>query len=259
MPANRPLLVTASLALLVLTAGCMSAIEDDGSAELGNVTVEQLQEETMETMNDVETATFTMDMQMDLAGREVQMEGDGAMDVTNERMRMVMETEMFGETVEITQYVVGNTTYIQSQGQWQRDDVSDAGIWEQHQFEQQHDALEGADVTVTDTRTYEGHEVYVLDVRPDEQTLRELVQQPGANGDQMENVFDDVEIHSMELVQYVDTETYHVRYFEMDANMTVRGEEVTMSMTMSFDDFDEPVDIELPAEAEDAPRVGPTQ
>lgn len=258
MQSTRPLLVTAVLALALLTAGCTSALDSGESTELENMTVEELQTETGETMANVETATFTMEMNMTVSGRNVVLDGDGAMDVENERMRLVSETEMFGEPVEITQYLVGDTMYMKSQGQWQQQQLSGPAVWDQNQLQQQQQFVENADVEVVDTRTYDGREVYVLDVTADEETLQDVLNQPGTS-ERFEDVFEDVEIQNMEATQYIDTESHHVRYFEMDLEMTVQGETVLVQMTMSYDNFGDPVDIELPAEAEDAPQTVPAQ
>lgn len=252
---KRTLLVTALVALVVLSAGCLSALDDDADDSSSvNVTAEELQPDVTAAMEDVETASFTMEMTVLADGEEITtMEGDGTMDLGAERLYQELELELpIGGTEAVTQYIVGETIYTERGDQWVKQDAMELDVWDQYGVEQQPEALAAADVDVTERTTFEGHDVYVLEGEVNEEVFEHLDQQgieddPFADGS--------VEVVDGEFVQYVDVESAHVRYFDMEVVVEEAGEEVTIHMSMSYDAFNEDVDIELPDAAEDAEEI----
>jgi len=238
---TRTLVVTALLALLVASAGCSSGGD---SLDASNApSAQALQENVTREMQSVETATFTMDMTVSSPNQEVTMTADGAMDIPNERMRMALEMSA-GRSVQLTQYVIGNTAYMQVNDQWQTQDLSGQNLWQQNnnQLALQQEILQNASIEVTGSDTVDGNSVWVVSLRPDPADLRAMVsQQAGTSG-----IGENVEFEDIEVTQYVDAETYHVRQIDMAMNMTAQGQESSIDMTMTFADFNEPVTIELP-------------
>jgi len=255
---KRTLLITAVLGVTLLLAGCTSAItgDSDGSDALpDNMTADELQEKAVSASEDVESATFTMDMSMDLGDQgSAEMSTDGAMDMAAEKMRMEMEMDTMGQGFDITQYVVGETIYQQMDGGWQKQSVP--GFWDQSQYAQQQEALESAtEFEVTEQTTVNGNDVYKMEIDVDEEQLLETVQQQG-NQQGMGSLYENADISNVEMTQYIDTDTYQIRQVEMSMDMSMMGEDATMDMTMTYDSINEPVDITLPEEAEGASSAG---
>lgn len=252
---RRALLVTALLALVVLSAGCLSALDDgNGDSSPVNVSADELQPEVTTAMEDIETASFTMEMTVLADGDKMtSTEGEGKMDLGAERLCQKLEVKLpVGGTEAVTQYIVGETVYTERGGQWIQQDAGELGAWDQYEVEQQPEVLEAADVTVTDRTTFDGTEVYVLEGTVDEEVFENLNQQ------QMEDdpfADEHVELVDGEFTQYVDAETSHVRYFDMEVVIEDGSEQVTVQMSMSYDEFNEDVDIELPEAAEDAEEI----
>lgn len=289
MSRNRPaLIVSLLLAIAVLSAGCVGplgggdnasdnpvetptddspATQENQSSETadneqpaldGEVQPDTLRLNALETMDSVETAAFTMQMEMEMSDQTIDLSSEGVMDYESQKMRMEMEMGgMVGEQ-SITQYVVNETMYVKAMGEWQKQDAAEMNIWERNELSQQQALLENSSVEISDTRSYQGHSVHVVNVDPDEETIQEIMASGGA-GNAAGGEFGPAaqpSVSDMAVTQYIDTETNHVRYSEIVVSMETMGEEVDMTMTMTFDEFGEPVDITLPDEAEDATATG---
>lgn len=241
---KRTLLVTVLLTLLVAVSGCLGGA--NGPQGDSTPSAEQIQENTVSAMKDVETATYEMQMTISAGGQNVEMTADGAIDRAAKRMRMNLSMDAGLQSLETTQYVEGNTSYIRLNGQWRTQDISrqtpGEGFWSNNQFAQQTDALEGASVQLNGTETVNGEETYRLEVDADQETVNELLQQQSAATGAIENV----DIDNVQFTQYVDTESNHIRKVEMQMDMSVQGQEATAAMTMSYDNFNEDVSIDIP-------------
>lgn len=238
----RSLLVVAALALLVATAGCA----DGGStAPTDAPEPDALQRNATATMQDVTSATVTMSMDMDANQQTVSMDAEGEMDVENRRMRMDLTMDTGGRTVEVTQYVIDETAYQKIQGSWQTQDLSGQGMWAGgNQLALQERMLENATVEITGSDTVDGRDVWVVSIDPSDEAIQQLLSGTAAN------VGENVDIESLTFEQYVDAESHYVRKLDMAMDAQIQGQSASLNMTMTFDDFNEPVDIQLP---EDAP------
>lgn len=243
---KRALLVTALLALVVTVSGCQTGPETSVPEE--TPTADELRQQTVDAMADVETASFTMDMAVEASGTSIEMSGDGEMDLPARRMRMNLDLSTGGQDISATQYVDGDTAYINVNDQWQRQDMSGQDIWANNQLTQQQEVLEGAEVRLNGTTTVDNRHVYRLEVEANESVVRRLLQQSAASTGSLENV----EVSRLSFTQYVDVETKHVRRLDMQIDMAVQGQSATADMTMTFSNFDEDVTIEIPEEARNA-------
>lgn len=251
MTRTRKLVLIGVLVLSVGLAGCSGLT--GGDEELTEA--ERLQQDAIADMEDVDSYTFTMDMSMDMESDQgdatIDIRADGAANRAEERMymNMTMDITSQGQTQSINQevYQLGETMYVQQFGTWQSQSVgSDA--WENNNAAQQSELLEDADVSIVGNDTVNGVEVRVLEVEPDEEALEEFAQS-GTNTGQSGPTQSSMSIESATVRQYVAAESPHyVLRTEMDMEATVEGNPVTMTMTMSFDDLDEDVTIDVPEE-----------
>ena len=238
---TRALLITVTLAALVAIAGC---VDGGSSAPSSAPAPDALQEDATAAMQDVETARFTMDMNVDTSQGSVAMEASGVMDIPAKKMRMDLSMDLDGRSVEAVQYIVDQTAYQRVQGRWQTRDVGEQDLWSQgNQIALQQQMLEDATVEITGSDTVDGHDVWVVSIQPSDEAIQQLLGGTGAG------VGENVEVEDLSFKQYVDVDSYHVRKLDLQMDSTMQGQDATVGMTMTFKEFDEPVDIQVPAEA----------
>lgn len=260
-PNRSTLLVIAFLSLAVLSAGCLSALDDDGDDTVpGNesvdVTAEELRTEVSTAMEDVSTASFTLNTTVLVDGNEeTATRSEGVMNLDENRLYQELAVSLpVGGNEEVTQYIINQTIYTQRGDQWIRQDPSGVDLWEQNELQQQQTVTESAgNLEVVRQTGFEGNEVFVLTGDIDPSFFENLGQQR-PQGDLLQDP--ETRIVESTFTQYVDTETSHVRYFEMNVVMEANGQEVTTWTRMTFDAFDEAVDIDLPDGAKDAEDIG---
>lgn len=238
---SRTLMVTAFLALLVAVSGCQTGPQTTVPDE--TPTADELSQQAASAMEAIETSSFTMDMTMESQGQTVSMNADGQMDIPAQRMKMNLDMSFGGQDTQATQYIDGNTAYIQVEDQWQTQDVSNQNVWQNNQFAQQQQVLEAAEVRLNGTTVMDGRHVYRLEVEADESAARQILQQSAG---QVSGSLENVDMNGFSLTQYVDVETKQVRKVDMQIDMEVQGRPATVDMTMTFSDFNSEVTIEIP-------------
>lgn len=239
---SRSLLIVAALALLVAAAGCA----DGGSTTPGEAPpADALQENATAAMRDVTSATFTMTMDVEANEQSVSMNANGVMDVENRRMRMGLNMDTGGRTVDVTQYIIDQTAYQRVQGDWQTRNLDGQQMWSGgNQIALQKRILENSSLEITGSGTVDGHEVWIVAVEPSDAAIQQLLSRTAGN------VGENVDVQGLRFEQYVDVETSQVRKLDMQMDAEIQGQQASLNMTMTFAEFNEPVDIQLP---EDAP------
>lgn len=254
-PRKREIFAIVGIALLVTVTGCLSAVGDGGGETVDDEgpsiddDPEELATAAQETMNAVETYSTSSEIYMETRDGEVKLVMDGKTDLEDETAYFEIETEMLGETIEMTQYIVGDTQYIEAMGQWHVEPVPGAEVWENDTIVQQGEILETGDVEIVETTTKNGHDVHIVEIEPDTDLVEETVARSEFQDPMNVVAFD---VHDVQYTMAIDAETDHVRYVDSEMDAAVDGEEMSMNMTMTFDGFDDPVEIELPDEAKEA-------
>jgi hypothetical protein len=223
-------------------------------------------------MENVTAFGFTADVTVTAGGRPLEMGLDGAVDTEDRKLRM--DLNFLGQS--ITQYIVNDTVYQQTQGRWVRQPTTGmtgtTSVWENPSGYAQPTNMDGADLLnleLQGTETVNGTEVYVITADPDPENVTELVLQQldgaaeteGANVsqtqvDQIRSTLEDVEFENVEMTQYVRTGDY--RLHGLDVNVSVAaGQTYDVSASMRVDDYDD-VTITLPEAAQNAPTVNAT-
>lgn len=248
-PNKKRLSLTVAIALMVLMAGCAGLVGGEDIEE------DELEQKTLEAMEDVDTFSMTYNQSVEVMGTTSQMSAEGVID--REAQRAQMTTTMDG--IPIEQYVIDDTLYQETGGEWVKVKLPEEILWEEHETAQQQKALEMGDLDIRETTTFDGNEVYVVDIELDEDELADVVNDSDAGMDggfegefRMDAFMDDVEFNDVRVTQYIDTDTYHVRYVNMSFEMETSMGPVTIELDMTLSDFNEDVDIELPPEAETA-------
>ena len=241
----------------------------------------------VESLDDIKTYQFDMDMTMDIAaeaeGEAVEMTmvigGSGALDLENRQMMMdmVMNMAMPGEDeieMEMATYLIGDMMYMFMEipvmgPMWVKSEMPE-GTWEEmNQVEPQIALLEAAQVEVIGSEKVGGIDCYVLEVTPDMEQLWQLAMQQAESTGEMPAVAEEFiqeMFRSFSMKQWVAKDTYFLTRAEIDMAVELTpeamgfpGEEGVMTMDIAMDllvyDYNQPVSIELPPEAEEAIEV----
>ena len=244
----------------------------------------------VQALDDIRTYEFEIDMTMGMAGEaegetfEMTMGTDtsGVLDLDNRQMRMgmVMNMALPGEDevdAEVEAYLIDNTGYLMTKESgeepvWEKEKVSGTD-WEQTvemltMPEPQLELLQAAQVEVIGSEKVKGVDCYVLRVTPDMGQLWETAMHQATLGfaEEMalptftEELLDEVS-YSSSVKQWVAKDTYFLMKVEIDMAIEFTAEamgveegEMTIdsAMTMLVYNYNQPVSIELPPEAEDA-------
>lgn len=244
MPTKRTLLVTALVALLVATSGC-SALQGGGGPD-----GQAIAERSNEAMQDIERYNFEMSMSLssNQADQTIDINASGAANIAEERLRM--EMDMMGQS--ITQYIVGDTQYVNQGGTWQKMNMSgqmgtQQDIWDQQQLAQQQDILENASVSFEGNTTIDGEDVYELSVDIDEEQLMDVIQQQ-----QGQALGGQISLDDISYTMYVTHADNYIKRINADMSMSMGQQNVDATLEMTFNDLNGDVTIELPPEAENA-------
>jgi hypothetical protein len=278
----RKKFIAASLLLIIVLSLTACNGEELPSAE-------EIVTAFLDSQQNVETYQLDMDMDMDAT---VEAEGEtfemnmgidctGTMDVTNAEMKMVMDINMMmpdvGE-IEMAEavYLVDDMMYIgvdmpvsMGGSAWMKSQIPGDMIEGMNQVESLTALVETAEITVLGSEKVNGVDCYAVEVIPDADQLWELVSQqlqltgdeleiPDTAGDVIRNMYDNISV-----TYYIDKDTYFLvrSSFDMSLEMTPEDlgypeEEGLMIMDIMMDmlmfDYNLPVSIELPPEAEDA-------
>ena len=244
------------VAILVLTAGCLgsfgvsdngdnsSDVEGDGVDDVEDS--ETISESTLlDGIDDVESYQFELEQTMDMAGESMEMTAEGAIDEPNEEMRMDVDMGMPG--MEMESYIVDETMYMQMMGEWMQSDVSDEEVWaESETLDGQAEIIDDSELEEVGTETIDGAETTVLELDLGEEAIAAL---------EADEAVGMPETDSIEYRLYVDESTGYLHKIETEMTVESMGDTVETEMKMVISDHNEPVDITLPDEAEDAPEV----
>ena len=240
------------VAILVLTAGCLGSVgvsDDDNSSNVEGDDVEDLESISESTLldgiDDVESYEFELHQTMDTTGESMEMTAEGAIDEQNEEMRMDVDMGMPG--MEMESYVVDETMYVKMIGEWMQSDVSDEELWaETETLDGQAEIIDDSHLEEVGTDTVDGVETTVLELDLGEEAIAAI---------EADEEVGMAETDSIEYRLYVDESTGYLHSVEMEMTMESMGDTIETELEMVISNHNEPVDITLPDEAEDAPEV----
>lgn len=270
---GRAILIVLAITSMVALAGCTEALDDSDSEE--DISGEELQANAIEAMEDVETVSFELEQSTNVMGSDQTVTINGTMNTASERMQMQMQLGSMLFDTSMEAYMVNDTMYMNLFEQWLQTNVSDSNVWtyNQDQVEQQKRILNASTPEIKETTEFQGNEVYVVEIDMDDVDINEIINGNqssmnssggfgfGGEGETNESDADfdigqelrnQTEITSGSVVQYIDTESYHVRQTRMNMTAETALGEIDYSLRITFDDFNEPTSIELPAGAENA-------
>lgn len=260
------------------------------AACVGEPSAQEIIDGVFELLDDISTYQFDMDMVMEAAGEAegeafemtMTMGFSGALDLENRQMRadITMSMVVPGEDemeMGMDIYIIDDMGYmmtdmLEMEPTWMKSEISEAD-WEEvsegmRLAESQIELLQGAQVEVIGSETVKGIDCYVLQLTPDMgQLWQTVMQQMQVAGEEIlpevDEIFLEEVFRSFSVKQWVAKDTYFITKAEIDMIMELTPEalgfpeeegEMTMNiaMTLLAYDYNEPVSIELPTEAEEA-------
>jgi len=267
-------ILTVSLALVMVLS--LAACAKEPSAQ-------EIVDGVIESLDDIRTYQFDMDMTMDVAGEAegevfegtMVIDSSGASDFENRQMRMdvTINVAVPGEDeieMAMEMYLIGDMMYMMMEipemgPMWIKSEMPE-GYWEEmSQVEPQIELLEAAQVEVIGSERVGGIDCYVLEVTPDLEQLWQIVMQQAEMAGGMPDVAEEFlqEIfRSFSVKQWVAKDTYFMTKAEMDMAVELTSEAMgfpeegiltmDIAMVLLAYDYNQPVSIELPPEAEEA-------
>lgn len=259
------------------------------SACAGDPPTEEIIESMIEAMRAVDSYQYEGSLTFEGSGEEagepivssMAMDISGSLDLAGRQMQadFVVEASISGEDpdiqeIELAIYLVDGVMYMHTQipllgnmSMWLKSDVPE-GYWDAaNTIEPQLELVETAQVTLIGSEKVGSVDCYVLELVPDMEQLWEAMMAQGqAAGDvwpEMPFEGELPDISSFSVRQWVAKDTYYLMKAEITMAMSaplgttgVSGAEsdvdVEMSVSITMHDYNVPVSIELPAEAEDA-------
>ena len=269
---KKPYMLGAVLCILITVSLC---IQEDTEEKLTEETVGQ---KVSEAYEDVETYRMSMVMEMEMTteveGEEtamnIEMSMDGVYDEKNKKgmsdYEMALEIGEGGMSYTLggEMYIIGNTLYMKMLGQWQKQEMEDLSTMDQTEaFEE---LLTASEILEMKEETLNGEDVYYLKLRPSLSQLAEaFTKTQGAYGNITEGIgleeFEEA-VEDFEVEYWISGEEYRIVKIAMVMDLIIKdtlgmgGEaEGSMAMTVNLSEYNEPVTIELPEEAESAEEM----
>ena len=258
-------------ALLPLLASCSSA--------------EKVVEGVVQSLHEIDTYQYDMNITVNIAGVVDGEEGDitvdidssGTVDNVNRRMWMEMELALHmilpeeeEMVVGMEMYLIGNDSYMLIEAEnetslWLKERMP-VGSWDETaKLNNDVAILEEAEVTLIGSEKIRGIDCYVLEIIPSEERLLDAVNQDTIAEEQFlpftEELIREL-IEDASVKQWVEKDTFFLAKTEItmegEVLPDVLGDEaegmltVNMTITSSIFNYNEPFNIELPKEAEEA-------
>ncbi len=271
---------------IVAVAMCAGCIEEE------RMSTAEIKEMVLATAENTDTYKFDMDMtQKTLISNETDetemtmtSTGKGAVDNINKKMKMEMTMELPEgapqETMEMTMemYFINNAMYMKMDrgipempAQWTKTEMPEE-YWEsQNRIGQQMELLNVSEVELLEDEEVNGVDCYVLNITIDTEKYGEILMKQEGLGELMQSLrqndsFDIGEmIKEMSLKYWIAKDTKFPMKTEMQMEMVISSEDLNIPETEAgftmtsnqrtnivFYDYNKPVTIELPKEAESA-------
>ena len=226
--------------------------------------------------------TSTMDLTGEIEGEATEGEltifQTSELDLANHKMHnlQTMVSAMTGTrdiNTTTETYIIDNTVYAVSDSSypditWTKTEIAEE-LWEQlNQINFELDILEASTkVKVTGSETVDGVDCYVLEITPSEEHLWQLlIQQMGMASDTSTDVSEellDELFHNYTAKQWIAKDSYFLIKMEVEMSVTLPPEltgnpdaegetNIDTKLTVMTYDYNQPLSIELPQEAEEA-------
>ena len=247
--------------------------------EVVEPSAQEIVEGVIESMDEIRTYRFDVDMTSGIAaeaeGEVVEMtmvmDLNGVLDLEDRQMKIDMTAKVEGlpepdETeTRMEIYLVGDMIYTMMdvpgiEPMWTKMEMQE-GYWdEMNQVESQIELLEAAQVEVIGSETIEDTDCYVLQITPDMgQLLQFAIQQGALSEEEVPDVAEELlqeMFTNFSVKQWISKDTYFLIKAAIDMGLELEVSlPIDISVVLLCYDYNQPVSIELPPEAEEAIEV----
>lgn len=262
------IVIGAVLGILLLQMGTFSGSRTAGKVgdtheETGTADAElkQLLTSAAEASANVRTLEFDFNARMTITTNTIQsmsMDGEGRVDLDARKMYMKIDSETTAGNQELEMYVIGDVTTFLQNDVWYKVTAPDSWNFEENMYNDLATLLDSGSARKVGNDVLDGEQVTVVRVTPDLDTLMGYLTNlqgetavSGANldllKDSIEEVNLDMWIGNNNLIKMAKVD------FTVDISTPSAGSaSMNIGVTTNFKKYNEPVSIELPAEAVDA-------
>jgi hypothetical protein len=265
---------SAMLVLLILVAAIAC-----GSGEK-EITGDELIDGILASVENQETCRLEMSMDFAMSGTfdgeygeiDYSMDANGVVDTAAQEMQLYVTTSMnvrattqTEETTIVKEYILGDMAYVGVVSQvapieWVKGDVSE-DFWETQDYVSSQIALvRGGEAVILGTEIVKGIDCYIAEISPDMDELLEYISSQVEQEDlSVEITEDSISNYSQKGWYAKDTFFPLKSHQEFDMKVDIEGNEATYHFIIDtiYYDWNKPVSIELPSEAEEAEYIGP--
>jgi hypothetical protein len=258
------------------------------------LTAQDIADNAINAMSKLSSVQFSLDMQAKISGMtdnqaqeaNITAIGEGSGDVAAHKMQANLKTDI--ETSNQTKmsspmvyYMVDGWQYVQvstpfSGTQWMKIKVDPGAYAAGDQYASAMAMMKSAiKVNLKGTEEVEGVSCYVLEVSPDlnliSEWLKSFPQTAGTQSEAMANIDLSKFVKTLSMKEYINVESYLLKRCEVSASIAVNGADLNspehagenmaldMVLHLSMNQYNQPVTITLPPEAENARDMTPVK
>lgn len=239
-------------------------------------------------LSEIKTSQFDMNMTVEMSGEvkgtasevTMMMNFYGVMDYQSKKMKADITINTVTPNTEenktmVTMYSIDDTVYILPEvpgtaPSWIKTDSSTAGWDNMNQVKSQIELLQGARFEITGSESINGKDCHLLQLEPDiNQLWHTTMQQTGITGQEIPEIEKESlkeMLDYLSVKQWVAKDTYFLNKAKIEMNLEATPEElgssnaegivkISISMDLFMHDYNQPVSIILPPEAEKAIEI----
>jgi hypothetical protein len=239
-------MMVALVGAILLFSACVSQ-EKQSAAEVLN--------KSISAMENVETYSFTVRSSMLVVGdvsvlgggaQKTDLVWDGQVDGKNRRMHITADMVSSSSNSSVEQYVIGGKQYVKiPMFGWIMNDTG-SEFWDAKTYARLQPGSLNVSSVLVGEEDVNGIKCYVVDMNLSSmEALASMMQQPGST----EGI---KEIKRAEMREWIAKDSFLLIRSETKADIVGAGMEAYINTTMDFSGYNNPISIELPAEAENA-------
>lgn len=249
------------IAVIVFLSFLLASVFVLGCDDEEKISTEQLTEGITAALEDMETYQFNISQVAEASDEtdnyNSSTEINGIVDNTSKKMQFTMgvESKRSNETysMEFEHYLISNMEYTKAvydgvPEQWMKAPIKFED-WEENPILMQIALREGSDIKVLGSEDLDGTECWEIKIIPSLEKYLEVIGEEAVE-------FSPEELSELISVkQWYAKDTYYLMKAEMQWTIVDSGYSSTTTMDTGCSHYNEPVSIELPAEAEEADLV----
>ncbi|HEX54540.1 MAG: hypothetical protein DRO94_02215 [Candidatus Altiarchaeales archaeon] len=245
------------IGILLMYSGCI------GQEVQKKLTAEEIRDKSIDAMQNVKSYAFDIDM--DIATKRegevvgigtgemnFKISGDGKIDMNQKKMYSKMTVDFLGMKMEMEQYVIGNTQYINiPMFGWVKNETAE-DVWSLEYVHMESEIMRNSPVILSGTEMLNDRECYILDINPRTDDILRLIskQYLSTSSTDIEGIKESLK--SLKVREWIDKNTFLISRMGIDMETEYENTTMNISITMNFYDYDKPMNIELPEDARNA-------